>query len=289
MEEIPKIPNLTFGNLLGRGHFSHVYKGTFENKIPVAIKVIERGSEKSISLEVDLLSSLSKISGVVNLLHIFQADNTILVFEFLKSISLDDFYLSVTLPKLRVILYQLISAVAECHKLNIVHRDLKFGNISISPNLDTVKILDWGCGSKIYDSMSCKAGSRSCRSPEMLLGFRQYSSYCDCWAIGVFILGILGKGKIPWRANQSNSAIISLSNYFGGDEICSYAESLGLALENLNGMTSEPTYSISSNFSSEMSFLFSPKLIDLMMKFLTLDYRNRLTAADALKHPFFLD
>ena len=40
--------------------------------------------------------------------------------------------------------YLLLDVLAKSHKLNIIHRDIKFNNIVIDRDLETLKLIDWG-------------------------------------------------------------------------------------------------------------------------------------------------
>lgn len=289
LEEIPQIPGIQFGQIIGQGHFSHVYKGVYQNEISVAIKVIERGNEHSITTEIELLNLLQAIPGIIKLYQIIQRENMILVFEYIEAVSQHSFYTKITAERFKFVLKSLIETVFQSHKVGIVHRDIKLGNIMISKDFSKVKLIDWGCGAKICDSLSPRAGSRTCRSPEMLIGYRDYGTFGDIWALGIFILDVLSENSVPWKATKSSTAIQHLSYYFGGKEIIEYANSLGIDLEDeyLHGLVYESRYTINSCFSPSMEFLADPNLLNLMNRFLTLDFRQRISLPEALKHPYF--
>lgn len=289
LDQIPSIPYLEFGELLGSGHFSHVYKGSYYGNTTVAIKVIERGSETLIANEIDLLESLKGCPGVVQLLEVITEPRTILVFEYLPSLKQSEVLDFLDEDSLRFILRSLLTALCETHKKGILHRDIKGGNISISPSFDSVKIIDWGCGARVSDDMWPKAGSRTVRPPEMLLGYRGYGPGCDIWAIGAYILTILTDQSLPWKRKTSVDTLVEMSHFFGGDKITEYARSLGVVppeeFEELQSR--KPDRDLVSTFDPDMEDLATQPLVDLMMQLLTIDYRQRPTAEEALNHPYF--
>ena len=87
---LPVIDGLKFSEKIGQGHFSEVYEGMYKEKTPVAIKLIERGSEHLISLEVELLEKLRGLPNIVQLFEVIKKENTVLVFELVNSLDIDD-------------------------------------------------------------------------------------------------------------------------------------------------------------------------------------------------------
>ncbi|EAX88822.1 CAMK family protein kinase [Trichomonas vaginalis G3] len=288
-DRLPDIPSIRFYQKLGQGHFSEVYEGLYKDKIPAAIKVIERGSSHLISTEVQLLQDLRNLPHIIQLFEVIHDENTVLVFELVKSLDIDDFFDYLTPHKLKTVLKYLIIATNEAHKKGIVHRDIKLANIMITEDFSDLKLIDWGCGTYITDSMSPKAGSRTVRSPEMLLGYRAYGTGGDCWAIGTFIFDILTDGQIPWKAKTSSEVLIHMSRIFGGDNLCDLAYKLDIEPERefRKRMRREPTRTLESYFDSNCRDLVDDQLVDLMKKLLTIDPAKRYTTDQALNHPYF--
>lgn len=252
LEELPEIEDLEFGDCIGQGHFSHVYNGMYHGNTPVAIKVIERGSERLIATEVHLLQILQGAPHIIQLLEVIEKENTLLIFELLSGLDVDDVFDKITLRRFRFLLKSLLEALAAAHSRGIVHRDVKLGNILVAPHFRDVKLIDWGCGCEISDSMSSKAGSRQCRPPEMLLGFRDYGGSCDIWAVGVFIVFMLTGGVIPWKARTSNEALAIMSEYFGADPIRNMAQKYDLEIpEELEENLSTETRPLEDTFAQD--------------------------------------
>lgn len=289
-EYLPSISYLRFGDCIGNGHFSHVYIARYHNRETVAVKLIERGSAHLIKNEVALLRALKDQSPhIVQLHEIIQQEETLLVFEYVRSIAIEDFFMNVTVGRFRHVLRCVLEALEVAHAAGIVHRDVKLGNIMISPDFQTVKLIDWGCGCFMSDDMSPKAGSRHCRPPEMLMGITDYGAGCDVWAVGVFIMFVLSNMDVPWKTKTSNDTLILMSEYFGGNELDRIADSLGVKINERvdEEFADEPEKSLESAFDQNFHFLFDADLIDLMKKLLTPDCTKRPTAHEALQHPFF--
>lgn len=289
LETLPTIDGLEFGKKLGQGHFSEVYEGIYKGKYPAAIKVIERGSSHLIELEIELLKKLKGQPHIIQLYEVINDETTILVFELVKSLSIDDFFDGLTSKNLKYIIRWLIEATHAAHKKGILHRDIKLGNIMITDDYHDLKLIDWGCGCYISDSMSSKAGSRTCRSPEMLLGYRNYGTGGDVWAIGCFIFYILTDSVIPWKARTSEDVIVALSKIYGSKPFLNLAEKYDLVIDELliKKMSRKPRKTLEAYFDENCSDLVDPNLVDLMKKLLTIDPEERITLPEALEHPYF--
>ena len=145
--------------------------------------------------------------------------------------------------------------------MGIVHRDIKPENIMIekreASGLLRVKLIDFGV-SKIFNQggrNSTIVGSGLYMAPEVILG--NYNESCDLWSIGV-IMYILLVGSVPFKGVNDNDNNASRENKKGRYN------------------TSNPTYqSLSENAK------------DLISKLLKYEPNERITAENALKHPWF--
>lgn len=290
VEELPKYDFLEFGELIGDGHFSRVFVGWYKNDTQVAIKLIERGSKELIENEISLLEELRGSPNIIYLYDVIRDVNTIMIFEVLDGKSTRELFEDITFEQVKFFLKSVFTGISAAHKKNIVHRDLTPGNILVSEDWEQIKIIDWGCGARLSDSMEYKAGSRSFRAPEMLLGDTNYGTGVDIWAIGIIILDILTGGNIPWRAKTTNDTIIYMSQYFGSDDLDEIQDRLGKDVPESveHKMYQDPIISIESSFDENKLKLADPKLIDLLKKCLTILPEKRITAEEALRHPLFM-
>jgi serine/threonine protein kinase len=171
-----------------------------------------------------------------------------------------------------------------------VHRDVKLSNVLVDPTFSTAVLGDWGCGAWVSDSLKTKAGSRSCRPPEMLFGYRGYGTGCDIWAFGMLILGFLSGGWIPWKKSTAVATLAGMSEYFGGKNLIAVAEKLGLKVPDFSGeriWSDGVRKSFEVLYYEPVSALRDPALVEIMFKCLSLDPAKRPTAEEVLAHRFF--
>ena len=288
--ELPRYQNIKFGKCIGHGHFSHVYRGIYNDSLPVAIKLIERGDKNLINNEISILQELNGEPNIIQLYEAHRDQYTVLVFELVENIDLGDLFERITIDQVRILTYKILNGLVAAHSHGIVHRDIKYDNILATANLEDVKIIDWGCGGRVVGEMQTSAGSRLSRPPEMLLEDAHYGTGCDVWAVGVFILDILTAGKVPWRGKSRQEVLQKLSKYYGTAGFKIILERAGHGYPKKvdpDTLSQTPELDIIESLDPAMCNLFESKLLDLMFKLLVVDPKDRISAKQALAHPFF--
>ena len=105
--------------------------------------------------------------------------------EFLEFGDLDQ-YDTLSVPQIDVTLQQVCSAVKFLHDCNVIHRDLKPGNILVKSLYPIhVVVADFGLASK--DDLITFGGNLMCSAPEIFTG-EPYKSSVDVWSIGIIML-----------------------------------------------------------------------------------------------------
>ncbi|XP_005558306.1 calcium/calmodulin-dependent protein kinase type II subunit alpha isoform X4 [Macaca nemestrina] len=153
---------------------------------------------------------------------------------------------------------QILEAVLHCHQMGVVHRDLKPENLLLASKLKgaAVKLADFGLAIEVEGEQQAWfgfAGTPGYLSPEVLRK-DPYGKPVDLWACGV-ILYILLVGYPPfWDEDQHR----------------------------LYQQIKAGAY----DFPSPEWDTVTPEAKDLINKMLTINPSKRITAAEALKHPW---
>uniref|UniRef100_A0A1J3HUM7 non-specific serine/threonine protein kinase n=2 Tax=Noccaea caerulescens TaxID=107243 RepID=A0A1J3HUM7_NOCCA len=262
------------GKEVGRGHFGHTCwakakKGKMKGQT-VAVKIISKSkmtsalSIEDVRREVKLLKALSGHRHMVKFYDAYEdADNVFVVMELCEGGELLDRILARggRYPEVdaKRILVQILSATAFFHLQGVVHRDLKPENfLFTSRNEDAIlKVIDFGLSDFIrYDQrLNDVVGSAYYVAPEVL--HRSYSTEADMWSIGV-ISYILLCGSRPFYG-RTESAIFRCV------------------------LRANP------NFEDMPWPSISPTAKDFVKRLLNKDHRKRMTAAQALAHPWLRD
>lgn len=258
------------GEILGAGAFSEVRLGEGRNGEGfVAIKIVSKGAPdlfcgKGMCREVVSGGLVGDHPNVVRYKQVFEDDRFIyLVMELLTGGQMlprvaDSYYYPRYCENDVVTLVRgLTRALAHLHKLGIAHRDVKPENVMyLSKTLDpTVKLTDFG-----ISHMGCKespaqdmVGTPLYVAPEVLLR-QPYGCAADIWSLGV-IVHILLTGYPP----------------FDDDDL----------VHLINKVKHKPLRMLGEEW-----IVISEDAKDFVKRLLTRDVEKRLTAEEALAHPW---
>lgn len=262
------------GKEVGRGHFGHTCsargrKGDLKDQL-LAVKIISKAkmttaiSIEDVRREVKILKALSGHKHLVKFYDACEdANNVYIVMELCEGGELLDRILSrggrYAEEDAKVIVVQILSVVAFCHLQGVVHRDLKPENFlftSRSEDAD-MKLIDFGLSDFIRpeERLNDIVGSAYYVAPEVL--HRSYSLEADIWSIGV-ITYILLCGSRPFWARTESGIFRAV-------------------------LRADP------NFEDLPWPSVSREAKDFVKRVLNKDYRKRMTAVQALTHPWLRD
>ncbi|CAO3606941.1 unnamed protein product [Mucor fragilis] len=177
-------------------------------------------------------------------------------------------------------LYQILRGLKYVHSAGVIHRDLKPSNILINENCD-LKICDFGLARIQDPQMTGYVSTRYYRAPEIMLTWQKYDVAVDIWSAGCIFAEMLeGKPLFPGKDHVHQFSIIT--------------ELLGTPNDDLvSTICSENTLRFVKNLPKREPIPFNqrfagqdPQAIDLLEKMLTFDPRQRITAEEALSHPY---
>ena len=208
----------------------------------------------------------------------------------------------------RSILAQLLAGVAYLHENWILHRDLKPANIMIDIN-GQVKIGDLGLARNFRRPLqSLYAGDKVVvtiwyRAPELLLGAKHYGPAIDLWAIGCIFAELLVL-KPLFKGDELKMDPKTKQIPFQRQQMSKITDILGVPTpKTWDNIEHLPEYPQLKNFRSQgytnnlpqwwriiaSQATASAHGLGLLMRLLEYDPTKRVTALEALKHPFFAE
>nr|KYP45645.1 Putative receptor protein kinase ZmPK1 [Cajanus cajan] len=197
-----------FKKKLGAGGFGAVYRGTLVNKTVVAVKQLEgiEQGEKQFRMEVATIGSTHHLNLVRLIGFCSEGRHRLLVYEFMKNGSLDDFLIHTEEDPGKLLSWEYRYNIAlgtargitylheECRDC-IVHCDIKPENILLDENY-VAKVSDFGLAKLIspkdhrHRTLTSVRGTRGYLAPEWLANL-PITSKSDVYSYGMVLLEIV--------------------------------------------------------------------------------------------------
>ena len=180
-------------------------------------------------------------------------------------------------------MFQLVQGLAYLHSKRILHRDLKSQNILLDPSTVVAKIADFGLARTF--SLPSRAYTHEVvtlwyRAPEILMGMETYSCAIDVWSLGC-IFAELTSGCPPFRGDSEIDQMLKIFEVLGTPTAAVWPGVQDLPFD----IDQCPQWQAKSL--RTIMHVPDPQALDLLGKMLHYDPRKRISAADAIHHPFF--
>ena len=254
---------------IGSGTFGDVYRGIeIRSGLKVAIKRIrkkvlyENGKYllKAYYREIDIMQKCACDNSIKFITEFQTQNNYNIIMELCDSDLLVYLYerpKPFTADEIRNTFLQLNNAFKKMNQNNIVHRDLKLGNILIkftdeNKNNFIPKLSDYGFSKELnkYNYSSCThLGTPATMAPEIMMN-NPYNEKSDLWSVGVMMYQLYYR-EVPYEGNSENEIMRQI---------------------NSNKPYKQP---------EEKDFR------DLINRLLVVNVKDRLSWNDYFNHPFF--
>lgn len=244
---------------IGRGQFGVVHRCFSPSSgTSFAVKSIDKHENPCCDSEPKILLQLPPHPNILRIHNLYESDSHLLIVtDLCDSSDLFD-RLSTSGPLSEtdacVVLSQLVSALAHCHRHGIAHRDIKAENI-LFDSRGTLKLCDFGLAEKFVRRVLIRGrvGTPHYIAPEVLIG-SDYNEKVDLWGAGVLLYIMLG-GVAPFDGKSTEEM---LRNVLKAEVIFPKREFGAVSIE----------------------------AKDLIRKTICKDVTRRLTADQVLRHPW---
>ncbi|KAI1925870.1 negative regulator of the PHO system [Ophidiomyces ophidiicola] len=277
---------------LGEGTYATVFKGrNRQTGEMVALKEIhldsEEGTPSTAIREISLMKEL-KHENIVSLYDVIHTENKLmLVFEYMdrdlkKYMDIRGDRGQLDYATIVSFMQQLLRGIAFCHENRVLHRDLKPQNLLIN-NKGHLKLADFGLARAFgipVNTFSNEVVTLWYRAPDVLLGSRTYNTSIDIWSAGCIMAEMYtGRPLFPGTTNE--------------DQLQKIFRLMGTPSErSWPGISQFPEYKPTFHvYATQDLRLILPQIdrlgLDLLNRMLQLRPEMRISAAEALRHPWF--
>lgn len=184
---------------------------------------------------------------------------------------------------LRSYMSQMLLGLEFCHATGVFHRDLKPQNLLID-RAGVLKIADFGLArafSLPFRTYTHEVVTLWYRAPEILLGQRRYGLPVDMWSVGTIFAEMVNRRPL-WPGECEIDELYRIFRTLGTPDDCSWP-----------GVTALPDYqSVFPDWIKQPLHKEVPLDdvgLDLLEKTLIYDPATRISARQALRHPYFKD
>lgn len=275
---------------VGEGTYAIVYEATdSQTGKRVALKKIKMtthgmGLDISAVRELHALPSL-RHDNIAELLDVYvSGKNLVLVLAFYDAdleMLIKDRSIPFAPGDVKAWMLMILRALEYCHQRGLLHRDLKPNNLLVAGD-GKLKLADFGLARTAdfpREPMTSQVVTRWYRPPELLFGARHYGSAVDIWAAGCIFAELML--RTPFVHAETDMGQLKI-----------IFQALGTPREeDWPGMRSLPDYvAFPPQAKPPLKSIFNAApndALDLLERMLAFDPLQRITAREALMHPYF--
>lgn len=141
----------------------------------------------------------------------------------------------------------------------------------------------------IGQEYNVRVASRYFKGPELLVDFQEYDYSLDMWSLGCMFAGMIFKKEPFFHGHDNYDQLVRITKVLGTDELFDYLEKYDIELDpHFDGILTPHSKKPWTKFvTAENQHLISDEALDFVSKLLRYDHQERLTAQEAMAHPYF--
>ncbi|CCE61950.1 hypothetical protein TPHA_0B02780 [Tetrapisispora phaffii CBS 4417] len=214
-----------------------------------------------------------------------------LVFEYVKNVDFRILYPKLTAMDIKYYMFELLKALDYCHSMGIMHRDVKPHNVMIDHTARKLRLIDWGLAELYHPNTeyNVRVASRFFKGPELLVDYRMYDYSLDLWSFGTMLASMVFQKEPFFHGTSNTDQLVKIVRVLGSDDFEQYLMKYEITLpnefHNMDQFIRRPWHRFVND--SNRLLCGDEEIIDLIDNLLRYDHQERLTAKEAMGHPWF--
>jgi casein kinase II subunit alpha len=220
-----------------------------------------------------------------------QSKTPSLIFEYVNNTDFRSLYPKFQDYDVRYYIFELLKALDYCHSKGIMHRDVKPHNVMIDHEKRKLRLIDWGLAEFYHagTEYNVRVASRYFKGPELLVDFQEYDYSLDMWSLGAMFASMIFRREPFFHGNSNSDQLVKIAKVLGTEDLFDYLDKYDIELDAqyddiLSRYPKKPWHSF---INAENQRFVSNDAIDFLDKLLRYDHQDRLTAQEAMQHPYF--
>uniref|UniRef100_A0A672KH82 non-specific serine/threonine protein kinase n=1 Tax=Sinocyclocheilus grahami TaxID=75366 RepID=A0A672KH82_SINGR len=248
---------------LGRGKYSEVFEAiNITNNEKVVVKILKPVKKKKIKREIKILENLRGGPNIIALLDIVK-----------------DPVVSCQTQAFSSVMQQLYQTLSDY--------DIRFYMYEILK----LRLIDWGLAEFYHPSQeyNVRVASRYFKGPELLVDYQMYDYSLDMWSLGCMLASMIFRKEPFFHGHDNYDQLVRIAKVLGTEDLYDYIDKYNIELDpRFNDILGRHSRKRWERFvHSENQHLVSTEALDFLDKLLRYDHQARLTAREAMEHPYF--
>ena len=185
----------------------------------------------------------------------------------------------------------------------------------IDPKKRELRLIDWGLAEFYHPhkEYNARVASRYFKGPELLVNLMQYDYSLDLWSLGAMFAGIIFRKEPFFHGHDNYDQLVKIARVLGTERLWEYLDRYGIKLDarfdqilrrGVIEYRAYPSFVFCARHAASDTPLAAAKplhkfvtaenqryvteeALDFLDKLLRYDHQERLTAKEAMAHPYF--